>query len=86
MGRKSKEQKVFEEGFAENLVNLIRLTTLTNEEAEEKYKLYIKNENLSPYQKKYFKSLMFDKIDYSDTWKKNATYIEEGYKSCDLFR
>jgi len=77
MGRKSKQQKQFEETFVEGLIDLIRLTTYTNDDAEEKYKIFVKNESLSPYQRKYFKSLMFDNIDYSETRRKMCRLLEK---------
>lgn len=81
MGRKSKYNKQVEETFVENLVSLIRLTTLTNEEAQEKYKIFIGVQDLTPYQKKYFKSLMFDKIEYSETRKKMIKLLEKDINS-----
>lgn len=81
MGRKSKHDKQFEETFVQDLVGLIRMTTSTNEEAKEKYNLFCKNEKLTPYQKKYFKSLMFDKIEYSETRKKMIRLLEKDINS-----
>lgn len=77
MGRKSKHDKDFEESFIEDIVNIIRLTTSSNDEVKDKYKLFIKNETLTPFQKKYFKKLVFDKIDYTETRKKMQRLLEK---------
>ena len=76
MGRKSKQQLLSDSDYVKILYNLLRLTTTDNDDVKAKYKLYLTNEKLSLYQKKYFKSLVFGEISFSETSRKMEKLME----------
>jgi len=76
--------KEFEESFVDNLFNLLRITTNSNEEIIEKYNHFCEIETLSNYQKKYFNKLVFGNISYFETKKKMLKLLSSNIKNAEF--
>jgi hypothetical protein len=82
MGRLSNKEKSFQEGLVDSLINLIRLTSTGDDDVKHKFNTYIKNEELSPYQKKYFEKKIFGEIEYSETKRKMLILLNSNISKC----